>query len=75
MKKFIKGISYHLKYTRTLPSRRWKGSNRVSEYQQTEYNGFYEYIGSRGGKLHFYNNQAGVDLLATKAEALSYLVK
>ncbi len=68
--KFIKGTEYGLFYSETHPSRRWRCSGRVSEWMDHEYIGMYEYIGSRGGKLHFYDNKAGRDVLLGKAEAI-----
>lgn len=52
---FVKGQKYKLRYGTT--------------YQ--EYCGMYEYIGNRGSKLHFYDNNAGVDVLLSKSDALS----
>lgn len=68
--KFIKGNLYGLKYKKSLPSRKWKGTNITSDYKEIYFRGKYEYIGVRGGKYHFYNNQAGIDILLSKSEAL-----
>jgi len=70
---FIKGQEYKLRYSKTHPSRRWRGTNIPSEYTKVEYVGMYEYLGNRGSKLHFYDNNAGVDVLLSKSEALSAL--
>jgi len=53
---FIKGSEYFLQYRRTYPSRRWRGTNIASDYAEKKYAGMYEYIGNRGAKLHFYDN-------------------
>ena len=70
---FIKGQEYRLKYSKTHPSRRWRGTNIPSEYTKVDYVGLYEYLGNRGSKLHFYDNNAGLDVLLSKSEALSAL--
>lgn len=72
-KSFEKGKTYKLKYKKTVPYKRWRGSLTISQWEVVEYSGEYEYIGSKGGKLHFYNNWAGVDILFTKKEALEAL--
>lgn len=71
--KFEKKKKYWLSYTKTVPSRRYRGTNSISDYHTIKYSGEYEYIGSRGGKLHFYDNNAGIDILFTKKEALEAL--
>ena len=70
---FIKGVHYRLKYSKTHPLRRWKGTNIPSEYTKVDYVGMYEYIGNRGCKFHFYDNNAGVDVLLSKPDALAAL--
>ncbi len=67
---FAKGNTYKLSYSENFVSRVWKGTNEAAEYDTREFNGTYEYIGSRGGKLHFYDQQAGRDVLLTKKEAI-----
>ncbi len=71
---FIKGQEYKLKYSKTHPSRRWRGTNIPSEYTKVDYFGIYEYIGNRGNKLHFYDNNSGADVLLTKSEAYKALL-
>lgn len=70
---FVKGQEYKLRYSKTYPSRRWRGTNIPSEYTKRVYCGMYEYLGNRGSKLHFYDNNAGVDVLLSKSDALSAL--
>ena len=67
---FTKGKEYRLKYSQTHPSKRWRGTSIPSEYIKIEYIGLYEYIGSRGSKMHFYDNSAGIDVLMSMTEAL-----
>lgn len=68
---FLKGVIYKLKYSRTYPSRRWRGTNIPTEFQKEVYSGMYEYRGNRGSKLHFYDNDRGIDVLFYKSEAIS----
>lgn len=68
---FLKGVNYKLKYSRTYPSRRWRGNNTPSEYQKEDYCGIHEYRGNRGSKLHFYDNDRGVDVLLSKSDAIT----
>lgn len=70
---FIKGHEYKLRYSKTYPSRRWRGTNIPSEYTKQDYCGMYEYLGNRGSKLHFYDNHAGIDVFLSKGDALSAL--
>ena len=70
---FVKGQEYKLRYSKTHPSRRWRGTNTPSEYTKVDYAGMYEYVGNRGSKLHFYDNNAGIDVLLSKSDALSAL--
>jgi hypothetical protein len=67
---FVKGKEYKLRYNKTHPSRRWRGTNIPSDYIKVDYVGIYEYLGNRGSKLHFYDNSAGIDVLLSKSDAL-----
>lgn len=71
--KFEKGKEYTLRYSMIEPSRRWRGTNIPTEYNETKYFGSYEYIGNMGSKLHFYDNNSGIDVFLSKKQAIESL--
>jgi hypothetical protein len=70
MKKFEKGKTYKLKYTKSVAIRRNRNGH-VSETQNKTINSEYEFIGNRGSKFHFYDPWSGIDVLFSKAEAIA----
>lgn len=72
---FEKGKIYRLKYDEVIPTHRWRGTNRVSQSRKDTIEGNYEFIGTRGNKLHFYDSERGIDKMFSKKEAKEALVE
>ena len=67
MPRLIKGEKYYLKHNETVVTRR-NQSNMVVETMERTRDAYYDYIGSKGNKLHFYDWTAGFDLFISKEE-------
>jgi hypothetical protein len=71
---FKEGEIYRMQYNKPIPTRVWRGTNNVAESELRTISGNYEYIGRKGNRMHFFDNEAGVDLLCSKVQAFSYLL-
>lgn len=69
--KFIQGQIYKFQYTESNVVRQ---GVIYSQIKDTEINGDYEYIGRKGSRFYFFDNDSGKDLLLSKGEAIKYLV-
>lgn len=68
--KFIKGQLYTLNYHKMVVNRYWRGTSQPSEVENKFYSGSYEYMGNKGSKLHFFDNNTGTDVYFSKQEAI-----
>lgn len=71
MPKLIAGNSYFLEYRYSFPTRTHQ-SGFVVERETREAFAEYEYIRCAGGKYHFYDNIAGLDIYLDKTDFLTY---
>ena len=72
--KFIKGNEYKMCRKVRVPYRAYRGTNIPSEWSIEEIKGNFEYIGNHGCKLHFFEQQRGLDLFLSKSEAIECLI-
>lgn len=71
-KEFVVGQEYDMLYYKSIPTKRFRGSSTPSQWVTERVMGTYEYISQRGSKMHFYDNERGIDILITKTEARKY---
>jgi hypothetical protein len=69
---FIKGQEYKLKYTKSRVSRRFR-NGEASEFSVDVITGNFEYIGNRGSKYHFFENNQGIDLFLNRSEVEEFI--
>lgn len=66
-----KGHFYLLNNIVTVATRCWRGTDMVSEKQDIDYSGEYEYLGNR----HFFCNQHGMDIFVGNKSFNNMLIK